>query len=283
MSSFSSAQPSLSTDKQLNAKPLLSASQLSLSFQKHRLLDRINIHLFPNEIVGLIGANGAGKSSLMKVLLGIMQADHGQVLLGENVLSSLSRKAIAKYLSYVPQDTHLDFDFSVRDLVCMGRQPYLGAFSSLRQQDITMVDLALEAMDIDHLADQVASQLSGGERQRVFIARALAQESTLLMMDEPTANLDICHQLEVMQWLRRYVNQTSQAKSARACLIAIHDINLAARYCDRLILLDKGKCVAMGTPQTVLTPTNLATYFQIQGQVNVDQYNAISVSDMRLL
>ncbi|MCP4595485.1 ABC transporter ATP-binding protein, partial [Neptuniibacter sp.] len=213
----------------------------------------------------LIGANGAGKSTLLQLLLGLLPADHGQVHCGNKSLKDLSRTEIAKEMAFVPQDHTVDYPFNVREMVAMGRTPYLGSYQPETSMDLEFIEQALKRTDLSQYAERRADQLSGGERQRVFIARALAQQAEILLLDEPTANLDLCHQLDLMNLVK---SLTSEGKLAIA---AIHDLSLASRFCDRLILLSGGNAVVDGTPEEVLTVENLRQYFSIEASVVKDE------------
>lgn len=259
---------------------MLSAQKLSFKRESKTILEHIDVTLHPREILGVIGPNGAGKSTLLHVLLGLLPASSGNTVLNDMPLSSMTRRQIAQLVSFVPQDTHLHFDFTVKDIIRMGRQPHRKAFTGVTQQDEAQIQFALKTTDLMELADTPVTQLSGGERQRVFIARAIAQESNILLMDEPTANLDLNHQLSVMEWIKAFVALSES--QPHGCIVAIHDINLAAQYCDRLLLLHQGKRVAYGSPKQVLTAHNLRQYFNIDAQVNWNNKGEVVLSNLTL-
>jgi len=244
----------------------LSCENLSFSFDKKPMLNHINLTFKEGEFVALIGANGAGKSTLLQLLLGLLNAKSGKVLLhGENI-NKLKRREIAKQLAFVPQSIELPYAFSAQQLVAMGRNPYLGAFELETENDKQLIDQAMVQTDISHLQQRLVNTLSGGEKQRVIIARALAQQSPTILLDEPIASLDICHQLETLQLIK------SLTKAGKTAITALHDLNLAARYCDRLLLIGKREdgittIISDGTPEQVLTSDNLRTYFSIQATI----------------
>lgn len=245
--------------------PLLSCHALRFSYPQQKVLDNIELSCHSGEFVGLIGANGAGKSTLLKLLMGLEQADSGKVILNAQPLSRYTRRDIAKSVSLVPQDLSINYAFSAREVVAMGRNPYLGSYQTESAQDLEIIEQALQRSDLQQLADRRVDQLSGGERQRVFIARALAQQAKILLLDEPTASLDLCHQYDLMQLIRELTREDHLA------IAAIHDLQLAARFCDRLIMLYQGSIVADGTPEEVLTEDNLLRYFAIKAEVSRDQ------------
>ncbi|GAA3936262.1 ABC transporter ATP-binding protein [Litoribacillus peritrichatus] len=256
--------------------PLLSCTKLTFSYPKNVVLDNISLefgiqsqHLnaqennkTSGEFVGLIGANGAGKSTLLKLLTGISKPNQGEVTLSGASLKTFKRKLIAQYISFVPQDTSIDYAFSVREVVAMGRHPHLKSFEPEGEYDQSRIMHAMEKTDLLKMADRSVTELSGGERQRVFIARALAQETPILILDEPTASLDLCHQLEVLALLK------TLAREGHVIITAIHDLNMAARFCDRLIILANQQVVADGKPEEILTESHLRQHFSVEARVD---------------
>lgn len=239
----------------------LSCNSLSFSYHKKTVIEAVSLEFKAGEFVGLIGPNGAGKSTLLKLLLGLNKPNMGDIYLGNNNLSHLSRNKIAKRVSFVPQDHSIDYAFNVTEMVAMGRTPYLGNYQTESKQDLEIIEKALQRTDLSDLRERPADQLSGGERQRVFIARALAQQTEALLLDEPTASLDLCHQLELMDLLG------SLTSEGHLAIAAIHDLQLASRFCNRLIMLSEGKVVADGLPNEVITSDNLRRYFSIEAAV----------------
>jgi iron complex transport system ATP-binding protein len=244
----------------------LQCKNLQFSFSKAPLISDTNISFNEGEFVGLIGANGAGKSTLLQLLLGLLKADSGEVLLHGKNINQIKRREIAKQLAFVPQSTDLPFAFSVQQLVAMGRNPYLGAFELETKEDKKLIEQAMQQTDITHLQDRHVNTLSGGEKQRVIIARALAQQSPTILLDEPIASLDICHQLTTLQLIQ------SLTQSGKTAITALHDLNLAARYCDRLILIAKQEngnttIINDGSPEQVITTENLKKYFSIKADI----------------
>ena len=225
------------------------------------LLHGIDFEVRPGEIVGLAGRNGVGKTTLLQLANGLLAPTAGRVLLGGTPVRSLHRRAVARRIALVPQDLHVPFPFRAGELVLMGRAPHQPLVGLESEADVTRAIQALARLGIEDLADRSVETLSGGERQLVLFARALVQDPGVLLLDEPTAFLDLKHRLEVLREVRRFV------ASGRGALVVSHDLTLAARACDRLVLLGEGEVVAVGSPETVLTPVNLKRAFAIDAQV----------------
>lgn len=218
----------------------------------------LTLELIPGVFTGIIGPNGSGKSSLIRALSRTLKPSGGAVLLdGQNLYASLSARVSAQAIGVVPQDTSVSLDFSVREVVRMGRAPHLPVrpFASETAEDEQIVIKALRDAGVEDLAERPVTTLSGGERQRVLLARALAQQPQILLLDEPTANLDLRHQAEVLTLAR------DLAHSGSTVLAVLHDVNLAAAYCDALVLLHGGQVAASGTPEDVLTAENLQAVY----------------------
>jgi len=204
------------------------------------------------EFVGIVGPNGAGKSTCLRLLSGVLPLRHGDVLLMRRSVASNTTRELARTLAYVPQNEPALFDFTVREVVLMGRHPYQSRFGVARDDDYAQVDQAMVLTDIAHLADRPITELSGGEHRRVLIARAIAQSTPILLLDEPTAHLDMVHQFEVLTLMRRLCDERGTAVVA-----ALHDLNAAAEHCTRLFLFSEGRVMAQGTPEVVLTAENV--------------------------
>ncbi len=240
---------------------LLTCDNLSFGYAETAILQDVALQLSAGQCVGLIGANGAGKSTLLQLLMGLKKPQQGSVCLKGQDIQSLTRPQIGKILSYVPQQSPEDVGLRVVDVVAMGRYVHQPRWFGVNTDDQQIIEQALAETDLTALAERSLQSLSGGERQRVFIARALAQQAAMLLLDEPTASLDLNHQLEVMQLLNRFVKQGG------GVLIALHDLSLAARFCQQLVLLHQGEVVANGSPDAVLTPENLAHYFRVEADI----------------
>ncbi len=227
------------------------------------VLEGIDLVVAPGEVLGVLGRNGAGKTTLLRVAGGALAPDAGRVLLDGRELASIPRRERARIVAVVPQDTQVPFPFSVVELVLMGRTPHLGFLGFEGAHDLDVARAALDRMGIAALADRSVLTLSGGERQLAMVARALAQQPRLLLLDEPTAFLDLRHRLEVLTVVREL------AAAGGSALVVSHDLGVAARFCDRLVLLDGGRVLASGPPRDVLTADSLRTAFGIEADVSI--------------
>lgn len=240
---------------------MIHAEDISFSFGDTPVLESVSLAVTEGELVGLIGPNGAGKTTFLRLISGVLTPSQGTVTLDGDALDSLSTHEVGQRVAVVPQQTELSFDFSIRDVITMGRHPYQGRLERLQSADRSMVDRAMEQTETAYLADRPFSAISGGERKRVLIARAIAQDTPALLVDEPTASLDINHQVSVFELLRSLVAQD------KAILAAVHDLNLAARYCDRLVLLAEGQIQASGTAESVLQSDRLRQAYGIDTSI----------------
>jgi iron complex transport system ATP-binding protein len=227
------------------------------------ILDGVSLDLRPGELLGLVGPNGSGKTTLLRALTGLIAAD-GEVSLEGRDLARLDERAVARTAARVPQSTAYDGGFSTEELVLTGRSPHLGRFQWETPHDRAIAERAMRETRTQALAERLVAELSGGERQRVFVARALAQQTPILLLDEPTANLDIGHQVRVLGLVRRLTDQ------GLATIAAIHDLELAARFADRLLLLRAGRVLAEGRPADVLTAENLCRAYGVRALVEPD-------------
>ena len=245
--------------------PLLVVDDVSVVLGGREVLSRVSLTTERGELVGLIGPNGAGKTTLLRAIRGGVTATTGAVTVTGGSVSSLSAREIARRVATVPQEAELSFGFSVEQAVAMGRHAHIDRFNTPDKTDQAAIADALARTSLDSLADRPVTDLSGGERQRVLLARALAQTTPVLLLDEPTASLDINHAIKTLETARSVVDDGT------AAVAAIHDLDLAARYCDRLILLADGKVVAAGKPDSVLTSETLAATFDATAVVSRDE------------
>jgi len=227
------------------------------------VLRRVSIKVGRGELVGILGPNGSGKTTLLKILGGGLSPQSGRVTLEGRPLSESTRRQIARRIAYVPQDMHVAFDFKVLDIVLMGRFPHLGAFTLEGPDDLVIARHALESTGTAGLEGRPFSTLSGGEKQRVVIASALAQSPQILLLDEPTASLDIGNELEVQALLRRL-----NADGAVTMVLSTHDLNLAAALCHRLVLIKDGMVLAAGRTADVLTPAGIRALYGVDADVH---------------
>ena len=245
----------------------ISAQGLSYDVEGEKLLDGVSLHADRGQLVGLIGPNGAGKSTLLRAVSGILGYRDGAVRLEGADLASLSSKETAAALALIPQIAPYTHGFTSIELVLMGRYPHMGRFQIEGKEDDRIARDAMRLTETEQFADRTLDTLSGGERQRVFVSRALAQQPRVLLLDEPTSNLDVFHQLKVFDLVRRLVDDGLTA------IAAIHDLNMAARYCDRLVLLSGGRVLAEGTPEEVLSPETIEAAFGVTAAVYRDPVN----------
>ena len=220
---------------------------LKAGYGEEDVLRSCDLHLEPGEVVGVVGPNGAGKSTLVRVLTRRLPVRGGSVSVDGRPLDRFGRLELARKMAVVPQLPELPPGYDVRELVAMGRTPHLGLLRPEREEDRRAVEAAMRTTDTLRLAGRSATELSGGERQRVVLARALAQSPRYLLLDEPTNHLDLRYQVEVLAFTRREVQR------GIAALVVLHDLNLAASVCDRLVVLKEGRVVAEGAPAQVLT------------------------------
>jgi iron complex transport system ATP-binding protein len=224
----------------------LRVENLSVTLKGREVVRDVSFSIGAGELVSIIGPNGAGKSTLLKSLVGL-SPNKGTVTYGTKELGEIASHDRATLVSYLPQDREVAWPISAAKLVALGRTPYLAPMAGLTEHDHSIIERALQQADAAEFRDRVVSELSGGERARVLIARALAQETPVLIADEPTAGLDPAHQISLMEVF------TGLVRGGRTIVVALHEIALAARWCSRIILLDHGRLVADGTPKAVLT------------------------------
>ena len=228
--------------------PLLEARDIEVEIGGNAVLDGVSVEVRAGEIVGLVGPNGAGKSTLLRAATGLVPLRRGRIRVGGDALDSLSRRELAKRVAVVQQLPEAPATLGVRQLALLGRHPHLGLLARESARDLSIVEGALRQAGCLDLAGRELGTLSGGERRRAFIARALAQQAPLLLLDEPTANLDAGAQHEVLELV------SELAGRGTGVLLVVHDLTLATAYCDRLALLDRGRVVAAGAPAEVITP-----------------------------
>ncbi len=236
----------------------LRISTLDAALGSRAVLYGIDMTITPGELVGVIGPNGAGKSTLARAISGLVRPTAGQVLLDDLPVHSISRDTLARRIAYLPQGQTVHWPLTVERLVSLGRLPHLAPFSAIGETDRMAVERAMDRAEILDLRDRVVTELSGGERARALIARALAVEAPALIVDEPLAALDPGHQLQMMELLK------TEAASGALVIAVLHDLGMAARFCDRLALIHQGRLVADGVPSAVLTPEYLRDCYNIR-------------------
>ncbi|MGZ9935216.1 ABC transporter ATP-binding protein [Streptomyces sp. NC-S4] len=236
----------------------LDAEGVTVVVNGRTLVDRVSLHVAPGEVLALVGPNGAGKSTLLRTFYRVLRPTSGHVLLDGEDVWRMPGKRLAQRLAAVLQETAGDFELTVYEVVAMGRTPHKRAFAGDDADDLDIIMGSLEELDVAALAQAPFDRLSGGEKQRVLIARALAQRTGTMVLDEPTNHLDLRHQLDALRLVGR-VGVTA--------VIALHDLNLAASFCDRICVLDAGRVVATGTPREVLTRDLLAEVYRVEAEV----------------
>ena len=241
----------------------LEVRELTTGYGENEVLKNISFDLKNGEMLGVIGPNGSGKSTLIKALTGVIPTWAGKIKYDGKNIEDLHRRERARKIGVVPQDTFINFPFTSWEVVMMGRNPYLGRFENPKQKDDLAVKEAMKATKTLRFKDRSVRELSGGELQRVVVARALAQEPELIFLDEATSHLDIGHKLETMDLMKDRVKQRNIG-----VLSIHHNLNLAARYCDNIVLLDEGKVHAKGSPKKVLTRAHLRAVYGIEAEVD---------------
>jgi iron complex transport system ATP-binding protein len=228
--------------------PAITTSNLSHSFGKRNVLRHLSFSVGKGDFFIIIGPNGSGKTTLMKLMAGILKPQNGQLeILGLSNLS-YTPKALAREVAFVPQRLPVDLPFTVGEAVLLGRAPYQGALGIERERDLEIAEKAMKFTEVDHLNNLNIDQLSGGEQQRVFIARAICQEPRIMLLDEPTASLDLAHQIRIMDLMEKLKLE----KSVTVVMVS-HDVNLAAMYGDQVLLIKAGEIVCRGEPRNVLS------------------------------
>jgi len=247
----------------MSAPPeMLQVRGLRVRYDGGEVLHGINLAVASGEFLGLVGPNGSGKSTLVRAVSRVLSPSGGSIVLDGRDLGAMGQREVARRVAVVAQEPAPPFDYSALEIVLMGRSPHLGRFAFEGERDFAVAAECLQATRADHLAARAITALSGGERQRVMIARALAQEPRLLILDEPTAHLDINLQIEVMDLVRRL-----NCERGLTVIAVLHDLNLAAQYCQRLVLLREGHLAADGPPAEVITPENVLRAYGTQVEV----------------
>ncbi len=241
----------------------LVASDLSVSLSGRKVLANADIALAPGEVVGLLGPNGAGKSTLLRAIAVQVESEGSLAADGKN-LKAMPPAELARLIAYLPQARVISWPLSVRNLVGLGRMPWHGFGHGFSARDHAVCAQAMALMDVSDLADRVSTELSGGEQARVLAARAVAQETPILLADEPASGLDPAHQIMMMGALRRL------AAGGRSILVSLHDLTIAARWCDRVVVLNHGRIAANGAPAGTLTPDLLRSVFGVSALVSHD-------------
>ena len=245
--------------------PVIELSQVTFGYNGGTVLEEVTLAVGGGEILGLIGPNGSGKSTLLRIMSGILDPWSGEARLKGKKLKAYKRREAAQPIAAVSQEMARDFPFTVREMVAMGRSPYLGRFSFGGREDREIVEEAMRLADISRYADRYPFQMSGGECQRMMIARALAQQPEILLMDEPTSHLDLNHQMEI----NRLILKMNRERGLTVVYVT-HDLNIAASVCSRLAMLKDGRVYAEGSPEEVLQPENIEAVYRCPVRVDAN-------------
>ncbi len=248
--------------------PIFAINNLSAAYGARDVLHDLSFALEPGMFYGLIGPNGSGKTTLLDLMLANLTPRQGSILFNGQPVDQYSRRELARQIALVPQDFRINFDFTVFEVVMMGRHPHIPRFANPNATDLDLVDRVLTELEIIDLQDRLVTQLSGGEKQRVIVARALAQDTPVLVLDEATSNLDIQHSLSIFQVLKKRC-----VEQGATIIAAIHDLNFAAAYCDGIILLNQGRLVTIGPPREVLNNERLHEVFAIDCQAYTEPFS----------
>lgn len=238
---------------------MLEAKNITISYDDRRAVNAVSLRVEPGEVISIIGPNGAGKSTLLRSLNGSVPVNSGAVLLDERPITSYSRRAVARKIAVVAQEAELRFPVTVMEFVLGGRFAWSNAWSWENLRDLEIVNEVLRQTELEGFAHRLMNEMSGGERQRAVLARALATEAKCFLLDEPTANLDLAHQAAMLRLVR---NRCDHGDAS--AVVVTHDLNLAAEFADRVMLLKDGRALAMGPPHQVLTPDLLREVFALQ-------------------
>lgn len=243
---------------------MIVSQNLSFHYDSEKVLEDLSFSIQPGEVIGILGPNGTGKTTLLKILLGLLKNYKGSVTWNGHEIRSLSRSERSSQAAFVPQQEDFLFPFTVRDIVLMGRATREKRWGFETREDLIAADRAIAWTDLNAVQSRSILSLSGGERQRVLVARALAQETSCLILDEPTAHLDIKHQMDMMERLQRL-----NREKGMTILMSLHDINMASLYCGKILLLKEGKVFAFGAPREVITSAHLQAVYETSFSVSV--------------
>ena len=231
---------------------------VSYNYGHEDVIKKINLDFVPGQLVSLVGPNGAGKTTLLKLISGVLEPASGQIHIYDQLSENLSHKERALLISLVPQNPNLPLEMGITDFIMLGRNPHLKLLQWESAADFKIAQESIDLTEIDHLIQRKLGEVSGGERQRIMLALAMTQRSPIMLLDEPTSNLDISHQTKVMSLIKKIHDQKS---NDGATILAIHDLNIAAQFSDRVILFSEGIVAVDGTPEEVLTKNNIEAIY----------------------
>lgn len=249
---------------------MIEIKNLTFSYHDKNVLKNISLRVDNGEILGILGPNGSGKTTLINILNGYLRKDNGEIIIKNKRIEEYSRKELARIMGVVPQDTVPAFDFTVYDIVAMGRYPHLGIMDPISDRDKMLILEALKKTGLYELRDKSIREISGGEKQRVFIARVIAQGPEIILLDEPTSNLDIRYQIEILEIIEKMRSE------GKTILMSMHDVNLAIRYCTKLALISQGMIYSMGNPNDVINEESIEKVYGIKGRIIRNGKNRIA-------
>ena len=240
---------------------VINLQNVSFKYGTVNIIREITAHFNPGELVSLVGPNGAGKTTLLKLISGTLKPSSGKIYIYDQLSHNLTNKKRAIWISMVPQNPKLPDEISIPDFVMLGRNPHLGLLQWESKEDFNIARKSMSLTEIDYLSGRKLGEISGGEKQRAMLALGITQQSPIMLLDEPTSNLDISHQRKVMKIIRRIHEQKS---GCGVTVLAIHDLNIAAQFSDRILLFSNGSIAADGTPKEVLTKNNIESIYGLE-------------------
>lgn len=243
----------------------IAVQNVCFAYDSHPILKDVSLNIQKGQIISIVGPNGAGKSTLLKCMVRLLKPQSGAVYLDGKDIAKKKSQELAKAMGYIPQNTRDVFPFTVLETVLMGRKPHLTW--DVGDEDFRVVTQVMKFLEIENLAERPLDQLSGGQKQKVFVARALAQQPHIFLFDEPTSNLDVRHQLEVFATIKRLAET-----EGRTVIVVVHDLNLASRFSDILVMLKQGAIYAVGTPDDVITEDNIREVYNVSASIVETQY-----------
>jgi len=252
----------------VNKKLIFEVENISFYYGEIKALDNLSLTIEPGNFYGVVGPNGCGKTTLLDLMVRGKAARSGTIKYLGRDINRYNRRDLAKEIALVPQDFYINFPFTVKEIVLMGRHPYIPRFASPSTEDLKILDEIMEKMEIDKFKDKYITELSGGEKQRVVFARALAQDTPVLALDEGTSNMDIQYTLNILDIVADRVRLEK-----RTVIAALHNLNLAAAYCDRLIFMKSGRIVSEGNIDDVLNEQNVKDVFKVESRIYFDLYS----------
>jgi len=246
---------------------LIKIENLSVNLDNKTIIDHINLQINPGELTSIIGPNGAGKSTLLKTILNLIDFQSGSITFRDKNIKKIPVKTYAQCIAFIPQENNILFDYTVEDIILMGRFPWIDYWGSYSKKDYLILEELIAQFKLQDLAKRQFNHLSGGEKQRVLLARAIAQDTDYIFLDETLSFLDINHQIEIMQILRQI-----NLEKKKSILIVSHNVNLSIEYSDRIIVMKKGNLIADGTPQNIISEDLIKSVFNIDLHIVQNPY-----------